>query len=335
MRSAKSVKRKHITKHAYQNKSHKKISVKKAMFSCKEWKKTTYSSKNTGTVIDFVAVAKQNTFYNVPEQINEIKKGIEKTQPKEEHVKEQPKKKVVEQGKEKVKVTKKSELKVKVKPEQKVETKVEKKNEKKVEKKNEKKVVEKVEAKEKVNKVENIPEQKKKITEPKKEVVENPLTVDVSTKVDNAGMKASVDSGIDFNNTNHSTGSTSPQVDKSGSPSRASASGNSFFESVSKIVETALESAESKPYSKLQINHSGSGRQRTHKLLPRDVKFCVKMLEKFGDDFESMSKSEDNVYMDTPSGIKRKIRIFKESPYYEQWKKGKSEGKSIDEILSC
>uniref|UniRef100_A0A0N5BY83 Nucleolar protein 16 n=1 Tax=Strongyloides papillosus TaxID=174720 RepID=A0A0N5BY83_STREA len=333
MRSAKSVKRSHISKHAYQNKSHKKKSAKKAIFAYKEWKKTTYSSEKNEIVVNFSSVIKHNAVYNAPQQkIETNKENLKTNKSKEESVKYQPKKKsnekVNEKPKQKTNEIKKSEVKVKVRPEPKaVEQKVEKKNE----------VIDivKVEEKERIVKVESIPVVEKKIDSVQIEVVENPLTVDVNTKNDDTGMKASVDSGIDFNNVNHSTGSPSPPQNKSGSPSRVSASGNSFFDSVNKIVQTALGSAENRLPTKLQLNHNGGSRQRTHKLLPRDIKFCVKMLEKFGDDFESMSKSEDNVYMDTPSGIKRKIRTFKESPYYEQWQKAKIDGKSIDDILSC
>uniref|UniRef100_A0A0K0G4W6 Nucleolar protein 16 n=1 Tax=Strongyloides venezuelensis TaxID=75913 RepID=A0A0K0G4W6_STRVS len=331
MRSAKSVKRNHISKHAYQNKSHKKKSAKKAIFAYKEWKKTTYSSEINEIVVDFSSVIKHNAFYNVPQQKTETNKENQKTnKSKEESVKHQPKnqlnEKVKEKPKQKVNETKKSEVKVKSEPiavEQKVEIKNEITN------------IVKVEEKARIVKVESIPVVEKKKDSVQIEVVENPLTVDVNTKHDDTGMKASVDSGIDFNNVNHSTGSPSPPQNKSGSPSRVSVSGNSFFDSVNKIVQTALGSAENRLPTKLQLNHNGGSRQRTHKLLPRDIKFCVKMLDKFGDDFESMSKSEDNVYMDTPSGIKRKIRTFKESPYYEQWQKAKIDGKSIDDILSC
>uniref|UniRef100_A0A915PK18 Nucleolar protein 16 n=1 Tax=Setaria digitata TaxID=48799 RepID=A0A915PK18_9BILA len=66
-------------------------------------------------------------------------------------------------------------------------------------------------------------------------------------------------------------------------------------------------------------------RERIYKLLPRDVQFCVHMIEKHGEDYEAMAKDEGNVFRDSVKGIARKIRIFKESPQYEAYLKQKDE----------
>ncbi|VDK82166.1 unnamed protein product [Litomosoides sigmodontis] len=66
-------------------------------------------------------------------------------------------------------------------------------------------------------------------------------------------------------------------------------------------------------------------RERICKLLPRDIQFCVHMIEKHGDDYEAMAKDQSNTFRDSAKGIARKIRIFKESPQYETYLKQKSE----------
>uniref|UniRef100_A0AC35U5U4 Nucleolar protein 16 n=1 Tax=Rhabditophanes sp. KR3021 TaxID=114890 RepID=A0AC35U5U4_9BILA len=169
-----------------------------------------------------------------------------------------------------------------------------------------------------------------------KQSVQQPLSVDVNTNVGNKGMKSSVDSGVDVNVNGQVSASSSHGSEHTHTPEheRSPVQTESFLASVNSLVQKVLGTTKHEPktFPPLNINHAVK-RERTHKLQPRDIKFCATMLEKFGEDFESMSKSKENIFMDTPSGIKRKIRIFKESPQYEAYTKGKAEGKTIEEIV--
>ncbi|TMS36833.1 hypothetical protein L596_003911 [Steinernema carpocapsae] len=60
-------------------------------------------------------------------------------------------------------------------------------------------------------------------------------------------------------------------------------------------------------------------RERQYKLLPRDIEFCSYMMETHGENFEAMANDPKNVYRDTANGISRKLRIFRESPQYEEY----------------
>lgn len=64
-------------------------------------------------------------------------------------------------------------------------------------------------------------------------------------------------------------------------------------------------------------------RERVYKLLPRDIQFCTRMIETYGDDYEAMAKDQSNVYQETAKSIQRKIRIFRESPQYEVYARSK------------
>jgi len=60
-------------------------------------------------------------------------------------------------------------------------------------------------------------------------------------------------------------------------------------------------------------------RQRTCKLLPKDIEFCVYMMEKHDQDFEKMSTDPKNVFHDSPEMIARKLRIFRDSSYFKEY----------------
>jgi len=62
-----------------------------------------------------------------------------------------------------------------------------------------------------------------------------------------------------------------------------------------------------------------SEKSRIYKLLPRDIEFCTYMLEKYGDNFQAMSEDYRNIYMDDARNIARKLRIFRESPHYQEY----------------
>uniref|UniRef100_A0A915E0A4 Nucleolar protein 16 n=1 Tax=Ditylenchus dipsaci TaxID=166011 RepID=A0A915E0A4_9BILA len=58
---------------------------------------------------------------------------------------------------------------------------------------------------------------------------------------------------------------------------------------------------------------------RVNKLLPRDIEYCTHMMETYGEDYQSMKNDPKNIYMDDASGIARKIRVFRESPHYQEY----------------
>uniref|UniRef100_A0A0K0E8P1 Nucleolar protein 16 n=1 Tax=Strongyloides stercoralis TaxID=6248 RepID=A0A0K0E8P1_STRER len=172
-----------------------------------------------------------------------------------------------------------------------------------------------------------------KVTNKKTKNINNALSVDVNSNRSKNVMKPSVDSGVVTNMESTST-SSSPVSEMSNISKNNSSYSNSFFESVTNFVQTAVNSVSGqKTYPGLKINHSGS-RRDSHKLLPRDIKFCANMLDKYGENYDAISKSEDNVYMDTARGIERKMKLFKESPEYEIYKKAKEEGKSFEAMLA-
>ncbi|KAK0397261.1 hypothetical protein QR680_002054 [Steinernema hermaphroditum] len=65
-------------------------------------------------------------------------------------------------------------------------------------------------------------------------------------------------------------------------------------------------------------------RERQYKLLPRDIQFCTYMMETHGDNYEAMANDNKNIYRDTANGIARKLRIFRESPQYEEYLQSKT-----------
>ncbi|CEF64013.1 Hypothetical protein SRAE_1000226900 [Strongyloides ratti] len=172
-----------------------------------------------------------------------------------------------------------------------------------------------------------------KVSDKKNKNINNALSVDVNSNGSKKIMKPSVDSGV-VTNLENTSRSSSPASQTSSVSRTHPTYSNSFFESVTNFVQTAVNSVSGqKTYPGLKINHSG-GRRGSHKLALRDIKFCANMLDKYGEDFETISKSEDNVYMDTARGIERKIKLFKESPEYETYKKAKEEGKSFESMLA-
>jgi len=60
-------------------------------------------------------------------------------------------------------------------------------------------------------------------------------------------------------------------------------------------------------------------KSRIYKLLPRDIEFCTYMMENYGDNFQAMSEDSRNIYMDDDRNIARKLRIFRESPHYQEY----------------
>ncbi|CEF65372.1 Ribosome biogenesis protein Nop16 family-containing protein [Strongyloides ratti] len=110
--------------------------------------------------------------------------------------------------------------------------------------------------------------------------------------------------------------------------------GAKFFESVLVYVKSVLNSTSKNTlHQRFEFSHSTTRQDGRHKLAPRDIRFCADMLDKYGEDFNAISESEDNVFMDTPRGIEKRIELFKESPEYELYKKAKKEGRSFESML--
>ncbi|KAF8381124.1 nol-16 [Pristionchus pacificus] len=56
---------------------------------------------------------------------------------------------------------------------------------------------------------------------------------------------------------------------------------------------------------------------REFRLQERDIEFCVYMYEKHKDDYKAMSRDPRNLWQETPKQLEKKIRIYKNSPYYK------------------
>lgn len=57
---------------------------------------------------------------------------------------------------------------------------------------------------------------------------------------------------------------------------------------------------------------------RPRSMPEQEVKYCVYMMKKYGEDYEAMAKDYKNYYQDTPSQIRKKINKLKNMP--EQYK---------------
>lgn len=58
--------------------------------------------------------------------------------------------------------------------------------------------------------------------------------------------------------------------------------------------------------------------KKTLKLSDPDVRYCIYMMEKYGEDYGAMARDRKNYYQDTPKQIRKKINTFKGVP--EQYK---------------
>lgn len=60
-----------------------------------------------------------------------------------------------------------------------------------------------------------------------------------------------------------------------------------------------------------------------------EVKFCIHMMEKHGEDYKAMARDRKNHYQDTPKQIKKRIMTFKNIPsQYNAYLKSKETGES-------
>ncbi|KAH9368238.1 nucleolar protein 16-like [Haemaphysalis longicornis] len=68
---------------------------------------------------------------------------------------------------------------------------------------------------------------------------------------------------------------------------------------------------------KMLETEASEPRPSTLRLSGDNVKFCVYMLEKYGEDYVAMAKDRKNYFQETPAQIRQKINTFKKIP--EQW----------------
>ncbi|XP_052706912.1 nucleolar protein 16-like [Crassostrea angulata] len=54
--------------------------------------------------------------------------------------------------------------------------------------------------------------------------------------------------------------------------------------------------------------------EKTLKLSSEEVKYCIYMLEKYGEDYKAMARDKRNHFQDTPKQIKKKIKTFMNIP---------------------
>lgn len=67
----------------------------------------------------------------------------------------------------------------------------------------------------------------------------------------------------------------------------------------------------------------------TMRLSEPEVRYCIYMMEKHGDDFKAMARDSRNYYQDTPKQIKRKINKFKSIPdQYNAYLRSKEAGET-------
>ncbi|KJH40998.1 hypothetical protein DICVIV_13034 [Dictyocaulus viviparus] len=77
-----------------------------------------------------------------------------------------------------------------------------------------------------------------------------------------------------------------------------------------------------------------SNRERVYKLLPKDIIYCSGLIDSHNENYAAMAADPRNVFKEDVRAIRRKIRIFKESPYYQTYLQAKKEGRSVEEVLA-
>nr|XP_022341445.1 nucleolar protein 16-like [Crassostrea virginica] len=65
--------------------------------------------------------------------------------------------------------------------------------------------------------------------------------------------------------------------------------------------------------------------EKTLRLSSEEAKYCIYMMEKYGEDYKAMARDRRNYYQDTPKQIKKKINTFKNIPeQYNEYLSSKS-----------
>ncbi|KAE9554424.1 hypothetical protein FO519_002352 [Halicephalobus sp. NKZ332] len=138
-------------------------------------------------------------------------------------------------------------------------------------------------------------------------------------------------------------GTAAIPFDKEGTPTKFAQSVAEFVTHAHQVIQ---QKAESQPLKYVKIEpivplvlpskvERPRPRERVYKLLPQDIEYCSYMMETYGEDYEAMVKDKKNLFQDSPTHLKRKIRIFRDSPQYELYLKAKAEGKPIKIIQSA
>jgi len=180
------------------------------------------------------------------------------------------------------------------------------------------------------------------------EPITEQLIVDViPDEGNNHRMKSSVDSGVDIGAESlrsSQKSSSNESISGTETPKKSSTSSEASKQIAAKQTEILQQITEFVTYaqqklSSTQVVHSEAPRkvftftmptplpkkaepkkrERAHRLLEEDIKYCTYMIEKYGDDYEAMSKDSANRFLDDSRTLQRKIRIFKGSCHYDEY----------------
>ncbi|CAI9717750.1 Hypothetical predicted protein [Octopus vulgaris] len=78
---------------------------------------------------------------------------------------------------------------------------------------------------------------------------------------------------------------------------------------------------------------ANSAGKRPKSMAEEDVKYCILMMEKYGEDYEKMARDYRNYYQDTPNQIKKKINKFKNmEKQYKKYLASRNSEKATTEI---
>jgi hypothetical protein len=356
MRSVKCAKHSHGA-HCLRNRNaRKRKAVKKAKAEVERWIVSTVEGKQCQVVHQLSVSEKReqppkavpsSTTEKLPTKKTEQKK-IQQPEPKKTVQKE----KKAEQ-KEKPKEAKKVEQKTEAVPPPKPKTEVKKKavdNKKKKEPQKPKANDIAPSAKEIITE-EPIKEIKAQSTSsaPKEDRLVEELSVEVdrSSVVSDSKMISSVDSGVSCRS---SKSGSNESINKTGGESSTPTPQDNGTSLITKFAHNVLEfvnhaqkkleeeekkvaavanerkTSATQPIKPVELSkrEPRKTRERVYKLLPKDIEFCTYMMETYQDNYEGMSKDAKNIFSDDAKALARKIRIFRESPHYQEYLASKS-----------
>ncbi|CAH1783292.1 unnamed protein product [Owenia fusiformis] len=70
-------------------------------------------------------------------------------------------------------------------------------------------------------------------------------------------------------------------------------------------------------------------KKKTMRLSQPEVRYCIYMMETYGENYKKMARDDKNYYQDTPAQIRKKIKTFKGIPeQYEEYLKSKEDKSS-------
>jgi hypothetical protein len=356
MRSVKCAKHSHGA-HCLRNRNaRKRKAVKKAKAEVERWIVSTVEGKQCQVVHQLsVSVKREQPPKAVPSSTTEklpTKKTEQKKIQQPEPKKTVQKEKKAEQ-KEKPKEEKKVEQKTEAVPPPKPKTEVKKKavdNKKKKEPQKPKANDIAPSAKEIITE-EPIKEIKAQSTSsaPKEDRLVEELSVEVdrSSVVSDSKMISSVDSGVSCRS---SKSGSNESINKTGGESSTPTPQDNGTSLITKFAHNVLEfvnhaqkkleeeekkvaavanerkTSATQPIKPVELpkREPRKTRERVYKLLPKDIEFCTYMMETYQDNYEGMSKDAKNIFSDDAKALARKIRIFRESPHYQEYLASKS-----------